>query len=344
MSLHEAAEPRVPSARMRQSLRAQDPTGSVADAVDRIFDAVGAHARAGNAAMQMAGALSDLMQPWVRTWVSVPSTALVETCLSRAVLRKMVDDPQGCARAYNAALRASGVHGIGALLIRDDYVELPLWRIRDDGQRMHAYDNDVEQWLDGAPITLMPRALFLTAMVRLGMADLFIHGTGGGAYDRAMETWIGQWLGVQPAPAAVVSATMHLEFDGAECAVDPVTDDDIRVARVAMRRAWHNPEQDGASTALGVEKARALESVAAAPYGSPERRQAFRRLHEVLDRLRVERATMLQSLDGRVDDLERQRHNTAVMMRRDWPFPVYTSSQLDALAAAFSCSGRAAMG
>ena len=90
--------------------------------------------------------------------------------------------------------------------MRDDYVEVPLWRIRDDGRRMRAYDSDVERWLDdppGAP-RLMPRALMLTALVRLAMCDLFVHGTGGAAYDTVMEAWISSWLGVTPAPIGVV--------------------------------------------------------------------------------------------------------------------------------------------
>ena len=48
---------------------------------------------------------------------------------------------------------------------------------------------------DGEAMLLMPRALLLTALVRLGMCDLFIHGTGGLIYDRVTEQWFADWLG-----------------------------------------------------------------------------------------------------------------------------------------------------
>src|SRR5207237_6310283 len=143
------------------------------------------------------------------------------------------------------------------LLIRPDYVELPLWRIRPDGTRMHAYDSDVETGLGSGQWSvvsdqrteqaeskiqnpkskippLLPRALFMTALVRLGMCDLFVHGFGGANYDRAMEVWIRDWLGVDVGPIAVVSATLRLtlKFDE-DCAAD------VEKVHNAARMLWH---------------------------------------------------------------------------------------------------------
>ena len=74
---------------------------------------------------------------------------LLESSLGRAILAEMARDPHRCAEAYNDAVERHVEAGIAPLLVRDDYVEMPMWRIRDDGRRMHAYDNDIAPWLEG---------------------------------------------------------------------------------------------------------------------------------------------------------------------------------------------------
>ena len=59
---------------------------SVQFGIERIFGAVYDHRDAPNAAMQMAAALTDLMQPWVGPMPGVTATQLVGTSLARALL------------------------------------------------------------------------------------------------------------------------------------------------------------------------------------------------------------------------------------------------------------------
>jgi hypothetical protein len=206
MALHEPFTPPKPPKHLAAALP------SVERGVERIHESVYRHRDAPNAALQMGRALADLMADWVDPIPNVTATELIETSLSRAMIEAMANDPHRCAEAYNRAVRSLPEAGIGPLLVRDDYVELPLWRVRDDGRRMHAYDNDVQDQLDD-PVDgprLMPRALLMTALMRLGMCDLFVHGTGGANYDRAMERWIADWLGVTPGAIAVASADVYL--------------------------------------------------------------------------------------------------------------------------------------
>ena len=234
----------------------------------------------------MAHALADLMRPWVKPMTHITASDLVETSLSRAMMMEMVRDPHACAHAYNAAVRAVPEAGVGPLLIRDDYVELPLWRLAPDGRRMRAYDNDLERWLHqpcSAP-RLMPRALYMTALLRLGMCDLFVHGTGGAVYDVAMEQWIESWLGVTPAPKAVASATLTLPLtEPGDIEVDPIR------ACAEARRAWHNPEPPDPRKETGEPgevKRELLAAIEQAPRGSLRRRLAFFAMHEQLATLR----------------------------------------------------------
>lgn len=232
MALHEPFTPPRPPLHWNLALP------SVRNGVQRIFDAVYAHRDAPNAALQMAAALAELMRPWIGPMPNVTASDLVETSLARALLEAMASDPRGCAEHYNRAVSAVPESHIGPLVIRDDYVELPLWRVRPDGRRMRAYDNDIERALEtDDPPRLLPRALCMTALIRLGMCDLFVHGTGGARYDRAMELWIHDWLGVDVAPIVVATATAHLPLGDPD---EPRLDRDAEIA--AARRLWHDPE------------------------------------------------------------------------------------------------------
>jgi hypothetical protein len=358
MGLHEPFTPLRPPAL---------PPGvlpSVAAGVNAIYDAVYAHRDAPNAARQMARALQDLMAPWVAPLPVVTSSDLLGTTFARALLAAMAADPAGCAGHYNEAVRSLPEAGIGELLVRDDYIELPLWRVRDDGRRMHAYDNDVQAWLEGsasrsasasggdhAPV-LMPRALLLTALVRLGMCDLFIHGRGGANYDRAMERWIGNWLGVRPAAIAMVTADVRLPLgDDGDVPVDADAARgnhgwtqmgavggqalDVERARARFRRLWHDPlSGPGPHGGPSDEKSDLLEAIDEAPRRSPARRAAFHRLHEALEQERRVRSDSLAAAEASLERTRMQAANLAIAARRDWAFPLYPVGLIDDLAAA----------
>jgi hypothetical protein len=331
MSLHPAFRPAAPSA-------PGAALASVAEGVERIHAAIVAHAGAPNAAIQMAEALATLMSDWVAPAPHVTAGELGETALARAIMREMVRDPHRCAALYNEAVapgRSGGAAGGGAtavrpLLIRDDHVELPLWRLRDDGRRMRAYDGDVEAALAGgadAP-RLLPRALLMTALIRLGMCDLFIHGLGGASYDRAMERWIESWLGVTPAPIAVASATLRLPLrDRADAPPD------VARAVADARRAWHDPESAAGDSGAtpGPVKRELLEAVATAPARSSRRRAAFFAMHDQLATLRSANVGGVERRQRVAAEARRWVEEGAIADRRDWAFPLYPREMIDAL-------------
>ena len=297
---------------------------SVRDGVKAIYRAVSAHRDAPNAALQMAGALNDLMRLWVRPMPPACATEFIKTSFGRALLQKMVEDPQQCARLYNEAVRAVPEAGIGTLLIRDDYVELPLWLIREDGTRAHAYDGDVESMFDGNDIKLMPRALFMTAMLRVVVCDLFVHGRGGANYDRAMEIWVRSWLGVEPHPIAVVSADVRLPLREEEEHA-PSVENAIR----EYRRLWHNP-------GVGDVKQEYIKMIAGAPRRSAERKQLFLAMHEKLEIARQGRTSDVERAAGVIEIARRSACDRAIAGRRDWAFPLYPRENIDGLAGALA--------
>jgi hypothetical protein len=252
------------------------------------------------------------------------------------MLRAMADDPWQCAECYNRAVTAMPEAGIAPLLVRDDYVELPLWRIREDGRRMHAYDSDVAAALGNgecriqeskSEIALMPRALFMTALVRLGMCDLFIHGFGGANYDRAMEAWIRQWLGVDVATLAMATADMRLPL----MATDTETGDVAR-AQTRARRLWHDPSSADGNSHPSAKKQSMFQAIEDLPRDSTERRAAFLAMHTELARGRSRHEQQLAAAWRQLEQARRHAADLAIAQRRDWAFSLYPHAMIDELA------------
>ena len=304
---------------------------SVRSGVDRIFQAVAAHSDAPNAALQMAGALTELMSPWVNPMPNVTASDLMQTTLARSILQHMADDPQRCTEAYNAAVDAVPEGGIGRLEGAGNDLELPIWRVVSDDQRRRGRLGDLQKWVEGPSpaFTLMPRALLMTALVRLGMCDLFVHGTGGARYDRAMELWINNWLGLDPAPIAIATATQTLPLG-------PPSKQRINITAAlrTARKLWHDPEGVDDPTGPSPSKRSILTRIDAASRRSAQRRALFDELHEYLVEGRRSHTGDIEAAQSQVAAATRQTQEAPIVDRRSWSFPLYPQEMIDELAQA----------
>lgn len=174
-------------------------------------------------------------------------------------------------RAYNDALAAyrrehrvrSQANPFPDLLEREDQgVELPFWGLTPQGVRRKLYARETDagvelshlegvyavlpreggdaavQALLDAGVQVRPRAVPLTVFHRLFVADLFVHGTGGGRYDEVTDRFIEDVFGV-PAPTyAVVSATLHVPLGQL-----PVQPGALRALRRKLRDLRFNPQR-----------------------------------------------------------------------------------------------------
>ena len=133
----------------------------------------------------------------------------------------------------------NNAHPVPALGETDGWLETPFWVYRSEApmrQRLWARliddrlllsdrkgwqaamegrlecDLSLEQWLDFRldGVFLRPRALLTTMYLRLFVADLFLHGIGGGKYDQLTDGIIREFYGFLPPKYAVATATIHL--------------------------------------------------------------------------------------------------------------------------------------
>ena len=138
-----------------------------------------------------------------------------------------------------------------------DRVEVPFWLL-DNGVRHPVYvDDDGRLFGDGrevarlggsresayealerADLLLAPKALTLTLFQRLCVADLFVHGTGGGRYDRVTDAVIEAYFGITPPAYAVASMTLLLPLG---CRI--TGDAEVSALEQRLHRLTHNPDQ-----------------------------------------------------------------------------------------------------
>jgi hypothetical protein len=244
------------------------------------------NAKGENLAMQFANATNALMAPYANIDYCIAGTSLLQTDFGKALLCEMQQRPDACIAAYNNAVDAFPDCGVACLGTN----ELPLWH----GKHNVKVSGDFSD--------LRPRALLLTLLARVVLGDLIVHGTGGFGYDRIMETWVSDWLGISPCAMVMQTATLHL-------ALHAETIDDARHAYFAP------PKQ-------------MIEAIQNAPYRSPERTSRFLAMHTWLEQ------------QGAKPDIGLLQRAKQIAARRNWAFPLYPSAQLSQLTKSItSCAG-----
>jgi hypothetical protein len=264
------------------------------------------------------------------------------------LVQRMLGDARRCVSAYNQAVAAVPEAGVAPLAVERDRVELPLWFLADasaGGGRHRVFADLADRTpiltqADGTPIQrlalergghfpLAPKALLLTAFLRAVLCDLFIHGTGGGMYERVTERWWNAWGGTPLAPLAVVSADVYLETD-----VPVATPADVERAVWYRHHLPHNIDRvaDGLDPALLADKAEIVDG-RGGDHPAPARRAARRRLRRINRAFADQHPGLLAAADDAVRRARRGLANAETAARRDWCFALYPPAKLAELRA-----------
>ncbi len=302
-------------------------------------------------AEQVTALLARLMRPPLGELPVLFVSDLPRLETYRQLLAAMLHDARAAAAAYNRAVAAVPEAGLTPLRLEPDRVELPLWLATWNQPRRRVFadladttplfTDDAGQPIDppadppaptGRDQSLLPRALLLTAFMRSHVSATFIHGTGGGLYDRATDHWWRAWRGQPLAPAVVATADVHLPLPEL-----PIADADaLARARWLVHHAPYNVDRLlGLDDALTREKRRVLGSVLA-PHArartSPrQRRLAFAHLHLINARLASAHSQVIARARAELDRARLGLSNAATARRRDWPFFLYSDETLAAL-------------
>ena len=305
-------------------------TENVTKGLGLMHELLGNHLDATDAAGQLAMMTSKLRAPWVKPVQVVRASSLLQTPIGRRLVELMYEDPRSCVEAYNKAVQACPDSKMRLLKVEEAQIELPLWKRDQAGKRAA-----VKVPITGESVpeldALLPRALLITAISRIGIADLFIHGRSGAVYDKVMEQWISQWLGIRPTGAVAISCTLTLP--GLEVFKGKSNRGLDRLISLG-HRLWHDPQRlDLQDQGLSKHKKNFLDMIQEAPWKSTQRRQKYIELHEFLANQRQIYATRLEVAERLSCDALASRLENDLPAARDWPFIFYPDEVLDSLVA-----------
>ncbi len=234
-----------------------------------LHDAEGQHAAA-----QFAHAMQLCMSPYGRVDYTIYSSELLKHAFGTKFIAAMRDQESDFRDAYN---RAVFIHPEAEIAMLGTG-ELPLW---------------------DTPNGMYPKALLLTALTRIGFADLFVHGLGGATYDVVMEEWVRNWLGIKLGNSVSVSADLRLDLDV--------------ISIEHARRAYAVPN------AIEQDIVHMVHSIDVAEPYSEQRKQRF----DSLQSMREEH--------GVRPDVHLLKQSLKVANKRDWPLFCYSREALHRL-------------
>lgn len=298
-----------------------------------------------------------------RPYLDLPVSMLAGTSAFRHFAFATLSDARRFAEVYNACLAGyrerygirTAAQPFPDLAVGDRRVEAPFWFVAGgrrwplvvdvDGRRLITGDRDVgvlpgdPENGDFAQAPLRPRALTLTAFARLVVCDLFIHGIGGGHYDRVTDAVIREFFGLAPPLYATATATLFLPF----AAGGRLDAERERLLRLLLD-LQHNPDRflaaEGAHQALIQEKwelIRTLDRTGALT--RRQRRAATQRIRELNQLLQVAVAERIAAAQESLQRLDRQQADAEVTAYRGYPFLLHRLEEVEALVDALAAAG-----
>lgn len=292
-------------------------------------------------------------------YLDVNVSTLASTPEFQAFALHLLQDPRGLLDAYNGCLDdyrrvhrvRSAANPFPNLVEAGDRTETPFW-ILHGGHRTNLYASreghrlilgsaerplatipagpgGVET-LAGSGVALRPKALTLTLFTRLCVGDFFIHGVGGGRYDRVTGPLAQRLFNTEPAPYAVATATLHLPFGGDR---DPAQERHTLERRLMDLR--HNPDRHLAAAGeaerrLVDEKWRLIREVETMRPGR-ERRAATHRIRDVNALLAQTLAPEIARIEAQLAAPSAQPAAEEATGFRGYPFFLFDPSEVAAL-------------
>ena len=216
----------------------------------------------------------------------------------------------------------------GKLMIR----QMPgAWALRAAGEDWPSIpnttsDSAIDSWrsLETQGFRIRSRALTTTMFARLFLADLFIHGIGGGLYDELTDRIIERFFGI-PAPGyLVLSATLLLPLPRHPDAQQQARDLDRKLRDMAYK-----PERFVEPSPATAPLIHAKQEWIARTFAThAERVERFRRIRDI-------NARLLESLGPLQREVKADRSRQlqwaecdAVAARRDYAFCLYPEEML----------------
>ena len=202
-----------------------------------------------------------------------------------------------------------------------------LWAETDRlGELVGPTESWAEQWLafESRDIRIRTRALTTTLFTRLFLADVFMHGLGGGKYDEVTDDLIRAFFRIEPPQYLVATATLLLPMPR-----HPEANAELAKLHRLSRDLWWNPQRHAVSGEIAANCVAAKEAALRMPGTThAERVERFHALRRVTESLRPFAAVQRAVVEQRISVHERQAAQHRIAASRDYAFPLYPEAML----------------
>lgn len=226
-----------------------------------------------------------------RRFLEIPLSLLCRESAVTLLVTDVINRGHEYAEVHNAVLDqfrdTEGIRNTANpfpnLVIEGDLFELPFWLVdwTSAGRRLPLQARMTDQRIElltagqvqaacerpvspeallkslGEQKQLIPRGAMITAIMRSLFADVFVHGTGGGKYDRFTDQLLKAWWGVEPTAITVASTSRRL-FGEARAAVKRLTSIEQQ-----LRDLMYNPQRSLGQSMFSAELEEKLRSLLA---------------------------------------------------------------------------------
>lgn len=190
------------------------------DAAERTEITMDQYARLAGQPVAIANTIVRRLWEHQPDYLEIPLSELCQQPAVQRFIRTQVSDGLSLQRTYNESLdhhRAkhkieNPANPFPNLSYSGRRIELPFWVLSADRKSRRVLTVDPEdtshQYADGE--LLVPRGMMISAMLRLLVSDLFVHGTGGEHYDVCTDQFIDQRWHVRPPDFVTATETRYL--------------------------------------------------------------------------------------------------------------------------------------
>jgi len=216
--------------------------------------------------------------------------------------------------------------------IRAGKIELRVGAENLPALTLHAAPN---LWMDleTQGFKVRSRALTNTLYARLFVADLFIHGIGGGRYDELTDQIIRRFYGLEPPRFLVLSATRLLPLPAY-----PIQPSEVRRLERLARDLECNPQRYLSSAPSPIQELVAEKQtwITLEPKNGQDRRRRFEALRTLTRQLRPHLADRLRDTRHQFVENDRRLQANAILRRRDYAFCLFPEESLRPFVTQFS--------
>lgn len=299
--------------------------------------------------------------------IDLPMSLICQTQAWFDFVQRCMEQAVSLAETYNNALDSyrakEGITNPGqpvAHLTREgDWIELPFWLYRNsDSVRNRMWVRRIGQDCELASgtrpgqfvwtmiaqasvgglqaamdqrqdqgICLRPRALITTLYLRCFLADGFVHGIGGGLYDRLTDDIIRGFLKIEPPGYAIATATLHMPLPEALRQQVALSEKQCEELNLRSRRIRSAPESflnpdSVQGRLLAQEHSGLIESMPARGH----KKQWHLSMVDLKSRIRSQIDPMVQSHQQQLQITQRRAHGSELLNSREYSMVLFPES------------------